>query len=638
MGQKNGKNHSSIAEKKLNKTIKKSISNFKPPEQLTVSEWADKYRRLSTENSAEPGRWKTSRTPYLKEIMDAFTDPAIHRIAVAASSQVGKTEMEMNMVGYVIDNDPGPMMFIMPNIKPNAEEFSKRRLSPMFRDTPNLRRKVADVKSRNGNNTIFTKSYPGGLLTITGANSPANLASTPCRYVFGDERDRWTKSAGTEGDPWGLVEARTNTFYNYKMVEVSTPTIKNASVIEKSFLLGTQEYWSVECPHCHEYGFPQWNNIRFTPHAKRVEGTKQWAVEDIYYACPECGCASTEQEIRKAPKKWIAKNPEAYKKGFRSFWINGFCSPWLSWERIILKYLDAKDDPEKLQTVYNTLLGELWEDRGDLEDEDDMLARREEYEAELPEGVLCLTCGVDTQDNRLEYEVVGYGFGEENWGIERGFIMGDPVEDEVWIKLDSVIDKVYRFQSGKGLKISVTFVDSGGNKTQNVYEQCSKRLDKRVFAIKGKGGEGIPYTRPAGTTNIVKENKIIGKVWLYIIGTDAGKAHIMSGLKIKEKGPRKRYSHFPLNPDKGYDKNYFKGLLSEKLTVGSNGKWSWKPIPGHKRNEPLDCRNYANAAFVVLRPNLDKLYQQINDIHIEKNVVVKKKKQQPRNKLIEEEW
>lgn len=624
--------------KKLNIVVGRSVSNFKPPEQLTVSEWADKYRRLSAENSAEPGKWKTSRTPYLKEIMDTFVDPNIHRIAVVASSQVGKTEMEMNMLGYVIDNDPGPMMFIMPNMKPNAEEFSKRRLAPMIRDTPHLRSKVSDVKAKDGNNTIFTKSYPGGLLTITGSNSPANLAATPCRYVFGDERDRWTKSAGTEGDPWGLVEARTNTFYNSKMVEVSTPTIKGASAIEKSFLLGTQEYWCVECPHCHEYGFPKWDNIRFKPSAVRVGGTKQWTVEEIYYACPVCGCASTEQEIRKAPKKWVANNPEAYKKGFRSFWINGFCSPWMSWEHIILKYLDSQDDPEKRKTVYNTLLGELWEDRSSDDcDEEELMARREEYEADLPDGVLCLTCGVDTQNNRLEYEVVGYGFGEENWGIERGFLMGDPAEEEVWLKLDAIIDKVYRFKNGKGLKISVTFVDSGGGRTQNVYEQCAKRINKRVFAIKGKGGEGIPFTKPPKTTDIIKEGQSIGKVWLYIIGVDSGKDHIMTGLKVKTNERGKRYSHFPLNEEKKYDELYFNGLLSEKV-VYSGGKWKWDKISGHERNEPLDCRNYANAAFWVLRPNLDRLYQQINDIVVEKNTVVVKKKKQQKRKLLDEEW
>ena len=181
--------------KNLNKTVKKAVSSFKPPEQMTVSEWADKYRRLSPENSAEAGPWRTSRTPYLKEIMDAFTDPRIHRLVVTASSQVGKTEMEMNMMAYMIDNDPGPAIFVLPTVD-NGKDASKRRIAPMIRDTKPLRDKVASSKSRDSDNTVLKKIYPGGMLTITGSNSSASLASIPCRYVFGDERDRWAKDAG----------------------------------------------------------------------------------------------------------------------------------------------------------------------------------------------------------------------------------------------------------------------------------------------------------------------------------------------------------------------------------------------------------------------------------------------------------
>lgn len=622
--------------KDLNVTVKKATSNFKPPEQLTVTEWSDKYRRLSAENSAEPGRWRTSRTPYLKEIMDAFTDPKVHRIAVAASSQVGKTECEMNMLGYAIDIDPGPIMFVMPTLD-NAKDFSKRRIAPMIRDTRPLREKISKAKSRDGENTVLKKAYPGGMLTMTGSNSPASLASVPARYVFGDERDRWAKDAGGEGDPWGLVEARTTTFYNYKMVEVSTPTIKGYSAIESAFNTGTQEYWSVKCPHCGEYNFIKFDNIRFEFHTNKIMGKKQYIVDDVLYACPDCGCASTEQEIRKQPKKWIAKNPEAYKNGVRSFWINAFSSPWMPWKKLVLRFLEAKDDPEKLKTVYNTLFGELWEDRGDLADEDEMLARREEYEADLPDGVLCLTCGVDTQDNRLEYEVVGYGRFEESWGIEKGYIMGKPSEQDVWERLDGIIDRSYYFKNEKALKISVTFIDSGGHYTQEVYEECSKRINKRVFAIKGKGGEGIPFTGPPSKVKIVKDNKVTGKAWLYILGVDAGKERIMSGLKVQSPGAR--YSHFPGNEGKGYDNLYFSGLLSEKMTY-ENGKWRWKKLPGHNRNEALDCRNYANAAFRVLNPNLDAIEGKLKGISQETKSQVKPKKKQQRRRsdLYGDDW
>lgn len=626
--------------KDLNATIQKSTANFKPPEELTVTEWSDKYRRLSAENSAEPGKWRTSRTPYLKEIMDAFTDPKVHRIAVAASSQVGKTECEMNMLGYAIDIDPGPIMLIMPTVD-NAKDFSKRRIAPMIRDTRPLREKIAKAKSRDGENTVLKKAYPGGMLTMTGSNSPASLASVPARYVFGDERDRWAKDAGGEGDPWGLVEARTITFYNYKMVEVSTPTIKGYSAIEASFNTGTQEYWCVKCPHCGEYHYIRFDHIKYEFHSSKINGKRQYVIDKVEYCCPECGCLSSEQQIRKQPKKWIAKNPEAYKNGVRSFWINAFSSPWMPWSKICLKFLEAKDDPAKLKTVYNTLLGELWEDRGDLEDEDQMLARREAYDADLPEGVLCLTCGVDTQDNRLEYEVVGYGRYGENWGIERGIIMGKPDDNDTWERLDGIIDRSYYFSDGqKALRISATFVDSGGHYTQEVYDQCSKRIDKRVFAIKGKGGEGVPFTRPPSKVDIVKDNQVVGKAWLYVIGVDAGKEKIMSGLKVKRQedgDTHPRYSHFPSNVEKGYDLTYFSGLLSEKMTY-KNGKWVWEKLPGHNRNEALDCRDYANAAFAVMKPNMDLLYQRMHGIVVKEAPKRPKKKQQHRRNVYEDDW
>ena len=619
----------------LNITIKPSVANFRPPEQLTVSEWADKYRRLSAENSAEPGRWKTARTPYLKEIMDAFTDPKVHHIVVAASSQVGKTECEMNMLGYAIDIDPGPIMWVMPTVD-NSKDFSKRRIAPMIRDTKPLRAKISKSKSRDSENTVLKKAYPGGMLTMTGANSPASLASVPARYIFGDERDRWTKDAGGEGDPWKLLEARTTTFYNHKMVEVSTPTIKGYSNIEAAFNIGTQEYWSVKCPHCGEYIFIKFDYIRFEHHSTKVNGKRQYTVDSIMLACPECGCASTEAEIRKMPKKWVAHNPDAYKKGVRSFWINAFSSPWISWEKLVLAFLEAQGDPKKLQTVFNTLFGELWEDRGDLESEDEMLARREEYKAELPDGVLCLTCGVDTQDNRLEYEVVGYGFNGEDWGIEKGIIMGKPSEEDTWERLDYVIDRSYYFASRKALRISLTFVDSGGHYTQEVYEQCTRRINKRVFAIKGQPGEGTPYTKPPGQVNIMKEGRKIGKAWLYMIGVDAGKERIMSGLKVKEPGAR--YSHFPSNFEKGYDSSYFDGLLSEKMMY-KNGKWRWEKLPGHNRNEALDCRNYANAAFRALKPNLDRINRILKGTESVKERTEKpKKKQQKRKSYMSDEW
>lgn len=624
------------AAKKLNKAIGPAIRNFKPPEELTVAEWADKHRRLSPENSAEAGPWRTSRTPYLREPMEAFTDPKVQRIVMVAASQVGKTELELNIIAYIIDQDPGTILFVHPSLD-EARKFSRLRISPMIRDCKTLKAKVSDVKAKDSGNTILQKAFPGGMLIITGSNSAAALASTPARYVLGDERDRWAVSAGTEGDPWGLAEARQATFYNKKAVEVSTPTIKGFSNIEKSYYKGTQERWCHQCPECEEYGEIIFDRIHFDFTVTKVRGKKDYHIKGpITWACPNCGCISTEEVMRRQPAKWIAENPEAYKNGIRSFWLNAFSSPWKPWEEIILKFLRERHDPELLKTIYNTLFGELWENRGGLVDEDTMLARREDYgtnadgsPVEVPEGVLVLTCGVDTQDNRLEYEIVGHGHYGETWGIKYGRIMGKPNEAEVWQQLDDIIEHVYRFKdSERGLRISITCVDSGGHYTQEVYEACRARKNKRVFAIKGKGGGGIPYVSPPSKVPIRDNKKVT--CWLYTLGVDAGKASIMSALDVQEPGPK--YSHFPRGEYYGYDSYYFDGLLSEVLEQTQTKRGvtlAWVRILGHQYNEPLDLRNYANAGFKIINPDTLAVERRLKNLPA-KNTPKKAATPQPR--------
>ena len=607
----------------VEKTFKKAFENYRPPADLTVSEWAEAHRVLSRESSAEAGPWRNERTPYMVEIMDAFTDPQVEEITVVASSQVGKSECELNMIGYIIDQDPGSTLYIQPTLD-DAKKFSRIRIAPMVRDSKTLKRKVADIKSRDSSNTMLQKSFPGGMLTLVGSNSASGLASTPVRYVIGDELDRWALSAGTEGDPWKLAEARTTTFYNRKKVAVSTPTDKGSSKIAELYDKGTQEKWCIQCPDCGEWHAVVFDNVRFDFDTVKNGKKKDYIIKSIEWCCPSCGCLSSEERVRKQPAKWIADYPEAYERGHRSFWLNGFSSPWQPWEKIIYAFLKARHDPQQLKVVFNTMLGELWEDRGDLVDEDTMLARREDYgkredgtPVELPEGVLVLTCGVDTQDNRLEYEVVGHGHFGETWGIKKGIIMGDPHYLDVWNRLDDVIDHVYRFKDpAKGLKISMTFVDSGGHKTQDVYRECAKRLNKNVFAIKGKGGDGIPYTRPPSKVDIIVDGKKKGKAWLYTIGVDSGKADIMGSVEVQEAGAK--YCHFPRDERCGYDANYFNGLLSEKKvmkTERGRTRWAWVVLPGHERNEPLDCRNYALAAFRTIDPDMDAMEKRLRNTH-----------------------
>ena len=629
----------------LQETVSLAISNMRPPADLTVSEWAEEYRILSRESSAEAGVWSNNRTPYLVDVMDSFTDPKISQITFVSSSQVGKSEAELNIIGYIIDQDPGSTLYIQPTIE-DAKKFSRQRIAPMIRDSRTLKKKVADVKSRDSGNTILQKTFPGGMLTIVGSNSASALASTPVKYVIGDELDRWALSAGTEGDPWSLAKARTTTFYNSKMVAVSTPTIKDSSKIAELYSQGTQEHWCVKCPDCNEYHNIVFDDIKFDFDTIKKGRKKDYRIKSVYWCCPSCGCYNDERTIKKQPHKWVAQYPDAYERGHRSFWLNAFSSPWQSWEKICYSFLIARNDPEALKVVFNTMLGELWEDRGDLVDEDTLISRREEYgqcddgtPVELPDGVLVLTCAVDTQDDRLEYEVRGWGHYMETWGIKKSFISGDPDDDYVWQKLDEVINHEYKFENGKTLKPSITFVDSGGHKTQSVYKHCRERLDKKVFAIKGKGGEDIPFTKPPSKVDIVIDGKAIAKTWLYNIGVDAGKTSILKGM-INVVEPGAKYCHFPKEQEKGYDLQYFNGLLSEKLvlkTTRGRSRYAWEKLPGHERNEPLDLFNYNLAAVTVLSPDMDKEESKLREQKKEstKSVPPVKKTKVKRNKMFD---
>lgn len=341
--------------KRLNAALAKNLSAMRPPENITVSQWAEKYRRLP-QSSAEPGPWRNRRTPYLVEPMDAFTDPRVHRIVMVAASQVGKSEFELNCIGYAIHQDPGNIQYIHPDLD-DAKKFSQLRVAPMISECPELRSRVAKAKSRDSSNTILRKTFPGGMLIMCGSNVAADLAATPARYIFGDERDRWAESAGKEGDPWKLATARQITFYNAKAVEVSTPTIKNASAIETSFSEGTMERWCVQCPHCKGYHDIKFSDIRFEFQEKTVANKKQYDVTSVFYICPECACISSEYVMKRQPAKWIAENPNAYSRGIRSFWLNSFVSPWASWESTILEYLYAI---RKHKAVAGCLQHALW--------------------------------------------------------------------------------------------------------------------------------------------------------------------------------------------------------------------------------------------------------------------------------------
>lgn len=592
-----------------------TYSMFRPPAQQTVSEWADANRVLVSESSAEPGAWRTDRAPYQREIMDSFTQPGIWQIVIMASAQVGKSEIELNMMGCAIDNDPGPMLYIQPTDKV-AEDYSKRRIAPMIQACPTLREKVFKARSRDAANTISMKTFPGGSLAIIGANSPADLSSKPVRYIFMDETDRFPASAGTEGDPQELAERRTETFrHNRKIVKTSTPTIKGKSKIETDYMNGTQEEWHTECPHCHTYNYIRFADIHFEKEDYVNEGgDEDYHVKVVTWRCPTCKRDIGEYECKRLPAKWVQKNPKAIQNGIRSFRLNAFMSPWSDWKDIVWKFLKAHKDTEKLKTFYNTILGESWEVHTNSGLDETLYKRREHYDAEVPTGVLLLTMGMDTQDNRLEYEVVGWDRNGQSWGISRGVIPGRADAPGVWEEVDALLDREWRLANGMKMKILATFIDSGGHFTTAIYKACAKRASKRIWPIKGEKGEGKPECRP------MKRGQ--GEGAKFMLGVDAGKEGIMYEAAVEEPGPN--YMHFPIDYRAGYDMEYFKGLISERMEIhrrGGQGVIVWEQF--YERNEPLDCRNYARMAYRYFHWRFDELERIVNGIEEPKKIITK---------------
>lgn len=566
-----------------------------PPPDWTVSQWSDNVRRLSSEASAEPGRWVTSRAEYQRGIMDAINDPTTERVVIMSSAQIGKTEILNNVVGYHIDHDPCPILVLQPTLD-MAETWSKDRLAPMLRDTPEIGRKLSDPKAKDSKNTILHKSFTGGHVTMAGANSPASLASRPIRIVLADEVDRYPASAGTEGDPLNLAIKRTATFWNRKILAVSTPTIKGMSRIETAFSETDQRRYFIPCPRCGHEHVLTWSGVRWD----------RGYSSSARFVCPECNgeFSNTEKNAAVRKGRWIAGAPFKNRAGFH---IWEAYSPWRHVSEIVADFLEAKDNPERLQVWTNTSLGETWEGTGDAISEHDLIGRLPFAQEghDIPRLGLLLTAGVDTQPDRLEVEVVAWGAGEQSWSVDYHVIHGDPDIPEgqagsPWDGLTDYLRKAWKHENGAEITVGWTCIDSGGHNTQAVYGYAKRHKGARVFAIKGASGAGRPIVGPP---NRRRSGKVKRPVDVYIVGVDAAKMTIMNRLKIDTPGPG--FCHFPA----GRDADWFRQLCSEKLVTRYVRGFPVREF--HKssgaRNEALDCRVYAFAALVIAAPQWDKI-------------------------------
>jgi len=558
---------------------------WKPEPRLSVSEWADMHRRLGTRAGRSAARWRTDVVPYTREIMDALSPRSpYHRVVMMAGTQLAKTETGNNFVGYCMDQAPGAILLLRPTVD-EARRFSRQRLDAMIEATPVLSSVVVEPRSRKGSNSALIKEFPGGILLLAGSNSATSMKSMPIRYLFCDEIDEYPGDVDGQGDPIALAEKRTNgpSFARRKIYLVSTPTIKGISRIEREFLNSDQRRYFVPCPHCGNYDWMRWENIRYEN-------------DDPTTAALICvGCGGLIDERYKtqmlAQGEW---RPTAEGDGETvGFHVSSLYSPlgWLPWSKIVAEFLKSKHDPVRLKTWINTMLGETWEERGDSVEPDSVLARREKYAAQVPEGVGVLVASVDVQDDRLECAVKGYGAAEESWLIAYQPFWGDPSTNEVWLELDAFLQQTFTHESGTPIQITCTTVDSGGHHTEQVYKFCKARADRRVFAIRGNAERGKPLvSRPSD------RNRYRAK--LFNLCVDTGKEIVYSRLRIGVPGPG--YCHMP----EWIDDEYVAQLTAEKAVrkwkknQGSVREW----VKLRERNEALDLEVYCVAALYILGP------------------------------------
>jgi len=573
-----------------------------PAPDITVSEWADNKRILSPEASAEPGQWNTNRAPYQRGIMDAMTDPDIYIIVIKSSAQIGKTELILNLLGYRIDVDPCPIMIVQPTVRPMAEDFSKDRLAPMLRDTPCLQGKVKISKSKDSKNTMLHKAFPGGHVTISGANSPASLASRPIRDLYLDEIDRYPVTIKKEGDPVELVIKRTETFLNKTILMTSTPTIKDMSRIDAYYQETDQRKYFVPCPYCGKYQLLYFHNIRW-------ESKPEHKPETTHYVCNKCGKKWNDLQRWDAIAKgqWRATT-KSKRPGMAGFHIWTAYSPFVTLENIVRKFLASKGEKSKMQVFVNTTLGETFEEvQPKISYNNLWLNLREDYKADIPKGGLVLTAGIDTQDNRVECEVKAWGFGFESWSVDYWVLYGIMDQPDFRREIKEKLEQKYKHESGIELSVIITCHDSGGHYTNQVYSFADEmqKAGKRYFACKGSPTLGQPL--------ITKYSRSKKGYNFFLLGTDTGKETLMSRLVLEKPGPG--YMHFPMR----YTEEYFKQIVGEVPYIEMQRNYAvrkWKKVYA---NEVLDINVLNMAAIALLNPNFEALKNNIEKASAELN-------------------
>ena len=564
-----------------------------PEPDLTVSEWADRHRILDQAASSEPGLWRTSRTPYLREIMDCLSATRPEQIIVfRKGAQIGATEAGNNWMGYVIHHAPGPMLYVTPTVE-MAKRASKSRLAPMLAAVPELMSRVSSPRARDTGNTLFQKDFAGGTLILTGANSAVGLRSMPARYLFLDEASAYPSDLDGEGDPIDLALRRTATFRrNRKVFITSTPTIAGIDPIEPFYEQSDKREYLVPCPHCGSVQAIAFERLRYD----------RDNLKDVTLECEHCNrliAESAKHEILPAGN-WVAT---AVGDGATvGFHLSSLYSPlgWYSWRDAVHDWIASDGSAEKRKTFANTVLGIAWREEGETVDAHPLMARTEEFTEAAPEGVAVLTAGVDIQADRIELEVVGWGVGQESWSLDYRILPGVTAQPEVWDDLAEALRESYRHALGSRLPIAAIGIDSG-YLPRRVYEFVAKFSGAYIWPLKGVDGvrpiiENPLHRARRMATSLNKRPKP------QLVGVDEAKSILYRRLaKVTKPGPG--YCHFP----KDRPEEWFLQLTAEQLitaVVAGRPVRAWKRI--RPRNEGLDCRIYAHAALELLAPDLER--------------------------------
>ncbi len=571
---------------------------IRPDAVLTVSEWADAHRILPKKSSAEPGPWRTSRAPYLREIMDCLSSRSdVEETVFMKAGQIGGTEVLLNALGYIIDHAPGPVILVWPTVD-TAKRGSRQRVAPLTTDTPSVKEKIAPAKSRDAANTVLEKTFPGGHLVITGANSAVGLRSMPAQYALMDEIDGWPIDVDEEGSPIALVEVRQRTFARRKRLKISTPTIAGRSAIEAAHDQGDARRYFVPCPICGEFQVLTFDRLVWS----KLELPPAAAV----YECSACGdyIRNHQKTAMLAAGEWRPTFPGRGAGKIRSYHLNALYSPvgWLSWGEIAVEFVAVEKNPEKLRVFINTVLGEVWTSKGEAPEWVALYNRRDTYPiGTVPAGALVLTCGVDVQKDRVVYEVVGWGRGKRSWSVDAGEIPGNPedLERGPWGELERLVARTFPHDAGIEMPIRLLAIDSGSF-TQSVYTWARRPHATQVIAVKGYdyGGAIIGSPTPVEVMVSGKKRKRGGRVWPVSTGIAKTEFYGFLRLEIEPGQPDPAgYVRFPEYPEE-----WFKQVTAEQQTATKTRrgyvKLEWSVQPG-RQNHALDCRVYARAAAAL---------------------------------------